>query len=438
MKPRLLFTLYISLALLALPACASINSILQTTQAIQPAPTDAPIPTRIPITGQTNPAQPTPSTQTALVGSPPAAGSHPGTQMIGFFVNWDDNSFASLKANFSKMDELVPEWVHLTNDSGDLERDNPAREQEVLDFLKQQGSTLRIVPLFNNYSNHLQDYDSDTLAKMLANPKARKVAIQTLLGYVQKNQFAGTSIDFEGLDATSQPDLVAFMQELYAQFHPLGLEVSISVPVDDDTVDFPALAKASDFLILMTYDQHWDANDPGPIAGQNWFNFYIKKHLDQIPASQLVIGIGNYGYDWTANSGSVDVISFEDALDRSHSTKAQPGLNPTSLNPNFAYSSNNQDHQVWYLDAVTTFNQLVAGRAYAPRGYALWVLGSEDPGIWQVFDHRDQLDQSVANSLETLTNGYGTTTSQPGKRTITYDPASGLITNEQILTYPTP
>jgi peptidoglycan-N-acetylglucosamine deacetylase len=326
----------------------------------------------------------------------------------------------------------------LTNAGGDIERDNPPKEQAVLDFLKQQGGKLRIVPLLNNYSNHLQDYDSDTLAKMLADPKARTHAIQLLVGYIQKNQFAGVSIDFEGLDASSQPELAAFMQELYAQFHPLGLEVSISVPVDDPSYDYSTLAKASDFLILMAYDQNWDVNNPGPVAGQSWFDTILRQRLAQVPASQLMIGIGNYGYDWSNSANSVDVIGFQDALDQSSGSKTPVTLQAGELNPNFTYTAKNQEHQVWYLDAVTAFNQLVDAQGFAPRGYALWVLGSEDPGIWQVFDHRNQLDQSVAVLLQTLNAGYGAAYNQPGKRSITYDPTSGLITGEQILAYPSP
>jgi spore germination protein YaaH len=290
----------------------------------------------------------------------------------------------------------------------------------------------------NNYSNHMQDYDSEPVAQMLADSQARTHAIQLLLGYIQKNQFAGVSIDFEGLDASSQPDLTAFMQELYAKFHPLGLEVSISVPVDDPSYDYPTLAKASDFLILMAYDQNWDVNSPGPVAGQRWFDAYLRQRLAQAPASQYVIGIGNYGYDWNNRSSSVDVIGFQDALDQSNGSKTPVALSTGSLNPNFTYIANNQEHQVWYLDAVTAFNQLVDAQGFAPRGYALWVLGSEDPGIWQVFDHRNQLDQSVAALLQTLKAGYGAAYSQPGKRSITFDPTTGLITGEQIVAYPSP
>ncbi len=109
------------------------------------------------------------------------------------------------------------------------------------------------------------------LGKMLANPAARSQTIKSLLDYVQSNHFAGISIDFENIPAGSQADLTTFMRELYAQFHPLHLEVSQSVPVDDPSYDYVSLAQCNDYLLLMTYDEHWDGSDAGPVASQQWF-----------------------------------------------------------------------------------------------------------------------------------------------------------------------
>jgi len=359
------------------------------------------------------------------------------SQVIGFFVNWDDDSFTSLKANYSHLDELIPEWLHLSGASGAIQEDDPAREGQVLAFLKRQNSNLRVLPLINNYNNDIQDWDANALSKMLADPKARLKNIQALLDYVQNNGFAGISIDYESVPPGSQADLVSFMQELYALFHPLGLEVSQSVPFDDETFDYSALASATDFLILMAYDQHWDSSDPGPVAGQNWFEDLLRLRLSELPADHVVVGIGNYGYDWLGDTTTSQGVTFHDVINQASASNAQIGLDPVSLNPTFVYTSTATQHQVWYLDAITAFNELVSAQPYGVHGYAMWVLGSEDPGVWQVFDHRDQLDQSVAELLQALNDGYNSK-STTGSRSITYDPVTGLITNEQILTYPSP
>src|SRR5689334_14153037 len=43
------------------------------------------------------------------------ASSPSQTELIGFYVNWDDTSFTSLKQNLPILDTLVPEWLHLAS-----------------------------------------------------------------------------------------------------------------------------------------------------------------------------------------------------------------------------------------------------------------------------------------------------------------------------------
>lgn len=78
---------------------------------------------------------------------------------------------------------------------------------------------------------------------MLKNPAARDRTIQNLLQFVQKNHLAGISIDFEDAPPDSQPGLQVFMQDLYARFHPLGLEVAQAVSMVDAAIDGPAYVK---------------------------------------------------------------------------------------------------------------------------------------------------------------------------------------------------
>ena len=451
MKIRTIVSSFLMFYLFTISACSQTGSTPAPQATRQPAtsfPTQIPLtslhnakalalPTATPQAGSPTPAKITPTPTIDPPSLTPSPTPPAPSQVIGFFVNWDDNSFTSLKANFNHLDELIPEWLHLSNASGAIQQDDPAREGQVLAFLKQQSSNLRVVPLINNYSNDLQNWDAKSLSKMLAVPQARLQNIQALLDYVQKNGYAGISIDYESVPPGSQADLVSFMQELYARFHPLGLEVSQSVPFDDETFNFSALASATDFLILMAYDQHWDTSDPGPVAGQNWFENLLRLRLSELPADHVVVGIGNFGYDWLGDTSTSQAMTFHDVLKQTSSSNAQIGLDPISLNPTFVYTATTTNRQVWYLDAITAFNHLVSAQQYGPRGYAMWVLGSEDPGVWQVFDHRDQLDQSVAESLQALNDGYNSQ-STAGSRSIKYDPTTGLITDEQILTYPSP
>jgi peptidoglycan-N-acetylglucosamine deacetylase len=121
-----------------------------------------------------------------------------------------------------------------------------------------------------------------------------------------------------------------------------------------------------------------------------------------------------------------------------------------SLNPSFSYldDSTKAHHQVWYLDAVTAYDQVAAALPARPKGLALWRLGTEDPSIWSVLGRGRLADGYARNEIKTLHAGYdvlykgkgevlsASGTLQQGVRQIAHNPGSNLITGQQIITYP--
>lgn len=379
-----------------------------------------------------------------LVQEPP---SHP-TELIAFFVNWDDTSFTSLKENIGRIDTLVPEWLHLADEAGALTFDTPSRQREVMAFVRATRPGLRVVPLVNNFNPSTTDWESATLAAMLGRPETRAHAIDGLQAFVQSNRYPGISVDFESVPARQRANLVAFMRELYARFHPLGLQVSQAVPLDDPAFDYKALALANDFVFLMAYDEHAGAGEAGPVASQDWFAETVERRFAQVPAGKVVVALGNYGYDWPA-SGAGTEVSFQEAIRTAAESDGHVALDADSLNPTFAYYDEHAVlHRVWFLDAVTGFNQLREATPYQPRGFALWRLGSEDPSFWSALEHRSTLGRDVASMLQTMKYGYDidyegkgeilkvTATPREGTRALQFDEATGLITDERLRDYP--
>ncbi len=373
------------------------------------------------------------------------------SEMIAFFVNWDDTSFTSLKQSINSINTLTPEWLHLQDSQGAIEIDEPTKQEQVLNFIRTTRPNLKIVPLINNFHSASMQWESSKLEQMLANPSARQTLIKNLLNYIQSNHFAGISIDFENLSSKSQKPLLSFMQELYSQFHPLGLEVSQSVPFEDPSFNYKELANYNDFLILMAYDEHWSESSAGAVASQKWFVECLKHRFSELPSEKLVVALGNYGYDWQGNSKVGTEISFQEAIKTAQESEGKIALDPLSLNPTFDYYDDNDKlHHVWFLDAVTAFNEIVASQNYKARGFALWRLGSEDPSIWSITDSRNKLNQITAGQLRSIHYGYDldyegngevlkvSSTPHEGSRTINFDSTQGLITSETLVEFPSP
>ncbi len=372
------------------------------------------------------------------------------SQSIAFYVNWDDESFNSLQNNIRSIDELMPEWLHLSGADGSIILDDEEAQKKALDFIRSNGSPLKIAPLINNYNSTTQNWDSEMVVNMLQDQTARSHNIQSILDYVKTNGFDGVNIDYESIPDTSQANLILYMKELYAVFSQEGLEVSQSIPLIDDSFDARILAQYVDFLVLMAYDEHTvQATASGPIASRDWFVAGITQRFSQVPPQKIVIAYGNYGYDWIEDTMNGMSITTQEALMTAIDARVTLQMDHQSQNETFSYrDEKNIIHHVWFLDAVTVFDQIAAVRQYRPLGYALWRMGGEDSSLWHVMAYRDHLDKFVADMITVIPHGDVVTydgvgevlkikhTPIDGVRNVIYDDVNGVITDASIVKYP--
>ena len=241
-----------------------------------------------------------------------------------------------------------------------------------------------ILPMLQNATDG--KWDGPGLARMLADPQKRRARLESLVEFLQAASLQGVVVDFEQVPKEAQPTAIAFLREMRALFKPRGWLTVVATPIDDDDWPYAEYAKAADYQMLMAYDEHYEEGEPGPIASQ----VLVRRHAQ--PAHEA------------ARSGAYHRChrQLRLRLVRSQAGRGRdlPGvrvwpraipeaaieLDPQSLNPHFDYSNDDgTQHQVWFLDAVTAFNQIRAADVFHPAGYALWRLGSEDPSIWSVF-----------------------------------------------------
>jgi len=96
---------------------------------------------------------------------------------------------------------------------------------------------------------------------------------------------------------------------------------------------------------------------------------------------------------------------------------------------------------VWFLDAVTAYNQMRAAERLGVQGTALWRLGSSDSSIWKIWDAtraddatREKL-KDVPPGPDLILEGNGDIWKiddkpKRGVRSYTYDPEMDLFTSE--------
>ena len=365
---------------------------------------------------------------------------------VAFYVSWDPESRYSLAAHVNKLDVVAPQWLQLSGASGAMTLIDDPQADAILAGASKPPSVL---PVVFNFDSDQQRWDGQAASAMLLNPTARAAMIDRLITLANKRNFAGYVMDLEELSPQALKVYPAFLAQVRAALRPLGRELWVTAPVDEDQPwPLKTLQDNVDALVLMAFDEHYQTGDPGPEASQSWFQAHVADELRKLDPNRTIVALGNYGYDWPKDKDAkvyeaADPLTFNEAMERANDAEVQIDYDSDALNSHFAYSDeeDGQQHEVWFLDAASLYNQMKVIDAWRPRGYGLWRLGAEDPGVWSLFG-RGYSREDVAG-LASLPGSTGnphfdgtgevlkvTATPKDGKRSFEFDKGTGLISDE--------
>ncbi len=317
---------------------------------------------------------------------------------IAFHAPWDDASTASLRRHVNDLDWLVPGWISITGADHKVTLFPDAKGKAILSAATHRPLLLPMV------QNAIQgNWDGKGMAALLADPAQRKLTLDHVEAMLVANKADGAFFDFEDLPPSGHVNYRKFLAEATARFAPRHWLVAIAVPVDDDSWDLRAYAAVVDRVVVMAYDEHEQGGPAGPITSQRWFEDAVVRASKQIPATDMVVAIANYAYDWQVG-GPTNALSVEDAWLHAKESSTTPRFDPASGNSRYTYDEAGVPHEVWLADAATAHNQLAALARMGVRSVALWRLGSEDPSLWTLFG-RNHRDLPSAKGIEAVPAG---------------------------------
>jgi cellulose synthase/poly-beta-1,6-N-acetylglucosamine synthase-like glycosyltransferase/peptidoglycan/xylan/chitin deacetylase (PgdA/CDA1 family)/spore germination protein YaaH len=403
-----------------------------------------------------------------------------------YYVQDDAASYSSLIEHVHQIDLLFPQWLHVDSPQGTLmmmSGDNlheypviqgatvhdPDDLSKVKQAIQKAHTDTEIFPALNNFNPHTQEWDTgvgDVLEDPQKSDAFRRQIMRFLIAYPA---YRGLSLDIESIPDEDDAAYLSFIQALYQDMRARNLRLYVNAAVATSDSDLKTIAANSDGIVLMNYDEHQTTSDPGPIASQPWFIANLVRVLKVVPKDKLIVGVGNYGYDWALSIPdpkdrhhpkpkvlNTDNLSVSDAWERASDADADLDLDYDALNPHFEYIDEDahQRHVVWFLDAVSLLDEMRAARLLGLQTFALWRLGEEDSSLWNIWDHPSDplsllaLNDNVPPGHDVDTEGVGdilriTGLPQPGKRTVEVDtdepdPRKKLIVDEHMDVYPHP
>lgn len=365
----------------------------------------------------------------------------------GFYVNWDLQSYFSLKANISKMNMVLPEWLFV-----DPHADTIVEQIDPKAFALLDTSKAKIVPLLSNNFNSV--WNDSCVARIVSSPERRRAFIKNLLIVLKKHGFDGVSVDFEDLYALrNDQDLVEFHHELYDSLHANKMLATQCVPPFNRDYKISELHKFNDYIFVMAYDQHFQTSKPGAISDGKWVEEVLDAFTDKIQPDKFILCLAGYGYDWMKDGTGVD-ITYQEALTTAKESDAKIDFDNNGYNCHYNYQDDaDRAHEVWFTDAASVYNIMRTASGYGLAGVAMWRLGSEDSRMWN-FYNKDLTTDSLKLNPADLSNlstvkpsndvdyiGEGEvldilSSPEPGKIAVDYDKNDELIAEENYLELP--
>lgn len=308
-------------------------------------------------------------------------------------TEWDtDNARFSFEANLDYIDEVSPVWYEMRS-NGTLRALGGSRDETLIEAARRAG--VLVLPSITN------GFDPDRTGYTLRNPTRRSQFVQRILEEVEAYGYDGVDIDFEAVPASQRDVFTAFIRELAAGLHAEGKLLAIAVHARESdeggaagaqAQDWEAIGQAVDRFRIMTYDFHWTGGGPGPVAPIYWVEEVVEYAKTQVEPSKIVVGVPFYGYDWVGGEGwGVTWLEIQELIEIH-----EPDVNLRERDEQgevaeswFNYWDREGRHEVWFASQRSLEAKLDLVIEHDLAGIAIWRLGGEDPGYWQVI--RDTL-----------------------------------------------
>ena len=290
-------------------------------------------------------------------------------------------------------------------------------------WMKYNWSEITTLAMFTNLSSDLMCYAHSKGVRVVISASfpvdqlgyedKRKMWVQTQLANTQQVYADGINIDIEHLiqNGTDQRSLLTVLvSEVYTAFKSANknYQVTFDVAWSPDCIDgrcyqYDQLAKWTDFLVIMAYDERSQIFGPCVASANSAVpttTHGVQRYLDlSIGSSHLVLGLPWYGYDYSCVNLSDDNVctisevpfrgakcsdaagkqrTYADIQELIRRSTAIRVWNTTLESPYFDYKINGSEHQVWYDDPESLQLKYVYAKQHALRGLAFWNVDSLD------------------------------------------------------------
>ncbi len=240
-------------------------------------------------------------------------------------------------------------------------------------------------------------FSSDVANQILTNEAVQDTLLDNVEKTLKEKNYYGLDIDFEFIYPEDRENYNNFLRKTVERLQPQGYTVTTALAPKTsadqpgllyEAHDYPVHGALADHVIPMTYEWGYTYGPPMAVAPINQIKKVLDYAVTAIPREKILMGIPNYGYDWTlpyVSGTAARSISNTGAVDQAANVGTVIQYDPTSESPfYYYYDQNGKQHVVWFEDARSVDAKLRLQNLYDLGGVSYWTINKYFPQNWLV------------------------------------------------------
>lgn len=232
-------------------------------------------------------------------------------------------------------------------------------------------------------------FSSQIAHAILTDQAVQDTFLENVEELLRQGGWYGVNVDFEYVYQFDRESYNQFLRRLTERMHRLGCIVvtALAPKLSEDQQgllysahDYAAHGRTVDYAVLMTYEWGYTYGPAMAVAPINMVRRVLDYATQVIPAEKILMGVPNYGYDWTlpfVQGTAARSLTNVDAVTLAGQVGATIQYDQTAQSPFFRYyDGDGRQHEVWFEDARSLRAKYALVSEYGLAGVSFWNLNS--------------------------------------------------------------
>jgi len=248
-------------------------------------------------------------------------------------------------------------------------------------------------------------FSNELVNQVLTNEELQNRVIANTMNTVRSKGYGGVNVDFEFIPPEGAKQYPLFLQKLREELEKEDLVLLVSLAPKTSREqrgllyeghDYAAVGEAANLALLMTYEWGYTYGPPLAVSPLPEMQRVVDYGVTEIPPAKLLLGIPNYGYNWTLPyvRGESKAVSLSNvaALRLAGEKRAEIQFDSRAQTPFFTYYEYSSDqkkqleHIVWFDDARSMDSKLRLVQQNGLSGIGVWNIMRNFPQLWLILN----------------------------------------------------